>query len=658
LSNARIAVFLLAVGVQAVVQRPAAAQSDVFSKILDGQTQRTDGLGRFFIDSQTMPAFDGRWVVFRDPGPRNDDGSHAAIWSYDTRSGTFHKLVDLLTPIPAGDATFHDLQLADTAPTVRNGLVIFLATDTKARHGLYSVPADGSGPVRTIADSATADPTGGTFTVFDPGGKQAGAFSFDGTTVAFYATGTTMIPGVYTAGVDGSSLALLADSQHPAGAVNAFSTPVVAGHNAVLIGGDGAVNGAAGLYLAPVAGGGALTQLLSSTTQLPGYAASGSHARFDAPVLALDGSLVAFHATNVATGVFGLYAYELVSRSASRIADSASTLPGLGKLQAIALSGAAVSRGSVVFRASDTTGAAGLYIWKSGAASRIAGSGDMLDGRAVQGLVDPGPAAIYGSAFVFTADFGSDRALYLATPAAGAPALASVADTAANASAASIAPGEIVTLFGADLGPATLAYSPTDADRPSRLAGVRILFNGVAAPLLYVYEQYAVAIAPFGLAGAASAEITVEYNGVRSNAITVPVTNTRPGVFSLDSTGGGQGAINNLHAGIYSCNTPAEPAAPGGDIVLWVTGLGLLDPAPADGSRTPVTGAPAQQFQASVTIGGLPARITWQGPAPAQVAGLYQINCVIPAGVASGRAAVVVTADGRQSQPNLWVSVR
>ncbi len=64
------------------------------------------------------------------------------------------------------------------------------------------------------------------------------------------------------------------------------------------------------------------------------------------------------------------------------------------------------------------------------------------------------------------------------------------------------------------------------------------------------------------------------------------------------------------------------------------------------------------QYPASVAIGGRPAAITWQGAAPAQIAGLYQIDTVIPPGTPPGTAAVVVTAGGRQSQRNLTVAVK
>jgi uncharacterized protein (TIGR03437 family) len=91
--------------------------------------------------------------------------------------------------------------------------------------------------------------------------------------------------------------------------------------------------------------------------------------------------------------------------------------------------------------------------------------------------------------------------------------------------------------------------------------------------------------------------------------------------------------------------------------VLWIAGLGPLAPSQPNGSfvGTPL---PSLQFPVTVNIGGLPAQVVYSGPAPTAVAGLYQVNCVIPLATPSGNAAVTVTADGRSSQPNLILAVK
>ncbi len=405
---------------------PSAAQVYQFTRIVDGSTVRPDGLGTFYLTNRTTPSYDGTWVVFRDAGPQNDDGSHAAIWSYDTRDASLHKIVDFSTAVPGTGATFNDLELADNAPIVAHGTVVFVARDTSGMQGLYSVPA-GGGPVIRIADRTTPDPSGGTFSVFDGAGRQMGAFSFDGVNVAFHASGSTGTGGISQARPDGGGLALIADGAHPApNAVANFATPAISGSNVLITGADAAANGTGfnGIYLGHAGSSGAISSLLNSSQPLPGDTTAAFHTRFDPPVLAIDGALAAFHATDSASatpsnpaGFFGLYALDLSSGSFQTIADVNSTLAGLGTLTSIGAQGASVSQGWVLFRAADATGNSGLYVWKNGTAVRAIGRGDPLGTLKAAGFNEPGPAALAGANLVFVATFGAPYppALYLAT---------------------------------------------------------------------------------------------------------------------------------------------------------------------------------------------------------------------------------------------------
>lgn len=641
-------------------------QSYVFTRVLNNNTQRPDGNGVFNINNLTTPAFDGQWVVFKDYGNK-DDGSLQALWSFNTIDSTFHKLADLKTTVPGAATTFTDIQLPDTAPLVRKGTVIFVAHYISGAllQGLFAVPAAG-GAVVKIADYSTADPTGGKFNRLGAFGSQAGGFSFDGSTVVFAGQGNTSTSGAYSAPPDGTSLALVADTAHPftGGGVSVgnYSTPTVTGSNVLLYGTDGTdpATGYNGLYLAMVGGNGTPTEVVNSKQQLPGDTNATFHTRFDAPVLALDGMLAVFRADDPNAGVgvlYGLYTTDLASHAIGKIADVNSTLPGLGKLLNIATSGVAASQGSVLFKAGDTAGANALYLWSAGSASRVVGRGDTLDGQLVVNVQDPGNGSLYGQGFAFNADFGSvlTESLYVAVPASTVTKLAAVMNSASYTSA-SIAPGEVVTLFGTGMGPAALTAYQLDANHriATQLAGVQIAFNGFSAPLIYVSDKQSAAVVPFELAGAGSAQVVVQYSGRIAAAVTVPVTNTMPGLFSASQGGSGPGAIQNSD---QSYNSAANPAAAGSEIVLWISGLGALTPAPPNGSfvGSPL---PSLQFPVTVNIGGAPAQVVYSGPAPTAVAGLYQVNCVIPPGTPSGNAAVTVTADGRSSQPNLMVAVK
>jgi len=418
----------VAFGLCVAISPATSGQTHQFTKILDNSTMlRPDGQPFGIALCPTTPAFDGKWVVFRDPGPTNNRGSHAVIWSYNTLDGELRKLVDLKTPIAGGDAQVRDLQPLDTAPIVQNETVVFVARDSSSglhRQGLYSVPAAG-GPVQKIADYDTWGPNGGTFTLFDVYGKQVGGFSFDGATVAFTAMENAF--GAYSASPDGSSLGLVADSLRPYAAENdtvpGFYSPVVRGSNVVIIGTSGGDPRTTynGIYLGTAGGDGSLTELLNSNQPLPDNPNPDFHTRYEVPVLAFDGTLVVFRAVDTNSRFSGLYYTDLESHVINKIADSNSNLPGLGELISIASNGVAVSGGTVLFKAADFDGNSALYLWKEGTVTRIVGAGDLIDGQTVLDFTDPGGAALIGSSFVLNADFGRGmRGLYLATEAPSA----------------------------------------------------------------------------------------------------------------------------------------------------------------------------------------------------------------------------------------------
>jgi adhesin/invasin len=63
------------------------------------------------------------------------------------------------------------------------------------------------------------------------------------------------------------------------------------------------------------------------------------------------------------------------------------------------------------------------------------------------------------------------------------------------------------------------------------------------------------------------------------------------------------------------------------------------------------------QLPVSVTIGGIPASVQYQGLAPGYV-GLYQVNAVIPTGVTPGSAVpILMRQNGIPSNPNQTVTI-
>ena len=225
---------------------------------------------------------------------------------------------------------------------------------------------------------------------------------------------------------------------------------------------------------------------------------------------------------------------------------------------------------------------------------------------------------------------------------------------AAGYQSGSVAPGELVTLFGTSLGSGTiqrpLVSSTGLVDSVS--GGTRVLFDGVAAPMIYSLAGQISAVAPFTLDGKTSTQIQVEYNGTRSAPITVPVVAAIPAIFTADSSGKGQGAILNQD---NSINSTSKPAAAGSAISIYVTGAGAMQLPVIDGALAKTATNIAQE--ASVTIGGKSAQVLYAGAAPGLVEGVVQINAVVPAGVAAN-AAITVTIGGVTSPAGVTVAVR
>src|ERR1039458_8563849 len=159
------------------------------------------------------------------------------------------------------------------------------------------------------------------------------------------------------------------------------------------------------------------------------------------------------------------------------------------------------------------------------------------------------------------------------------PVMLSYVTNAADYSKDAVSPGEIVTLFGSGLGPASIAtLQVSNGTVTNTLAGTQVLFDGVAAPMIYSLNGQVSAVVPYAVAGKASTQVQVQYQGVVSNTVTMPVRAATPAIFSLDSTGVGPGAILNQDTSIDSTGNPAARLSV---IALYCTGGGVTSPASA-----------------------------------------------------------------------------
>ncbi len=227
---------------------------------------------------------------------------------------------------------------------------------------------------------------------------------------------------------------------------------------------------------------------------------------------------------------------------------------------------------------------------------------------------------------------------------------------AASFEGGAVAPGLIVTIFGSGLGPSTLTVATVDPVArafPIDIADTRILFDGVAAPLIYVSARQIGAVTPFGVAGRQVTRMEVEVHGVRAQAVFIPVAATAPAVFTQSAQGFGPGAMLNEDV---TANGPDNPASPGSLVVIYATGGGVVQPATEDGRL--VRGASPAAARVTAEVDGQPAEVIYAGGAPELIAGVLQVNIRLPANLGPGELPVVIRTGEALSQGRVTVSVR
>ena len=273
---------------------------------------------------------------------------------------------------------------------------------------------------------------------------------------------------------------------------------------------------------------------------------------------------------------------------------------------------------------------------------------------------DPAPGTYHGTVTV-TAPQGSASSTvvpvtFLVLPPSSPPVVGSIVN-AASATVGAVAPGELLSLFGQSIGPYAPAGLVLDAKGmvPTNLGGVQVLFDQIPAPIIYVSSTQINLIVPYEVAGQAFTTISIAWNGSTIPAGGVTVAPAAPGIFTVDSTGLGQGAVLNMD---NSMNGPSAPAARGSILQIFATGAGVTSPAGITGEITP-SDTKLPVLPVTVSIGGTSAQVVYAGAAPYAVSGLFQVNAVVPETVVPGSEVPILLTVGRlQSPPNTTVAVK
>ena len=268
---------------------------------------------------------------------------------------------------------------------------------------------------------------------------------------------------------------------------------------------------------------------------------------------------------------------------------------------------------------------------------------------------------------------------------------------AGGGSPAAVAPREIITIFGQNLGPASASTAqPSAVTCPGVSDGsadcltygtvwgnISVSFNyadakGASqsrlAPILMTSMNQINAIVPkevMEVLSLSSQQVSISVsNGALSTQTPfwVTVVPESPGMFTFGGLGQGQGAIINYDAtGTVTSVNSSKNAEPRGDtIAIYVTGLGsLADDSPLTGDVIPLSSAPnpVADQTVRVDIGGQPCVVTYAGAAYMAVAGLVQINAVVTPSAKTGTNVPIVVSIGtlgavRSSQSGVTLGVK
>ena len=217
-----------------------------------------------------------------------------------------------------------------------------------------------------------------------------------------------------------------------------------------------------------------------------------------------------------------------------------------------------------------------------------------------------------------------------------------------------VAPGEIISIFGCNIGPDTPApYHLTNNQFDNSVNQTRVLFDGVPAPIIFAWTNQTSVVVPYSVAGKQSTQVVAEYRGIKGPAVGLPVANVIPGIFTLNTSGSGPAAVLNSD---YTTNRAGNAAARGDYVMVFATIGGENG---QDGAIAGNALAHPLSSSVSVTVGGVNAQVLYIGNAPGLIWGMAQLNLVIPASVAPGNEVpLVINIGGTTSQTTATIAVK
>jgi uncharacterized protein (TIGR03437 family) len=212
-------------------------------------------------------------------------------------------------------------------------------------------------------------------------------------------------------------------------------------------------------------------------------------------------------------------------------------------------------------------------------------------------------------------------------------------------------------ITGQSVGPAPIvaAALPSTGTLATSLAGVSATFNNIPAPVIYALATQTAVIVPYGVAGSQTASVVLTSGTQKAAAFSVPVAPSVPALFTSNEAGTANVVAFNQDGTV---NSTRNAAAKGSVVVLYATGEGTTNPPGVDGLiaagdlfREPI-------LHVSLTIGGATAQVLYAGSSPGNVAGVMEVEAIVPAAAQTGAAAVSLTVGTASSQASANLTVK
>jgi uncharacterized protein (TIGR03437 family) len=265
------------------------------------------------------------------------------------------------------------------------------------------------------------------------------------------------------------------------------------------------------------------------------------------------------------------------------------------------------------------------FVWLGGYGTYGSGSANSHGFTTFSRTVAPLPNA--GSIFMLTTSGLS--VLNTVYPRQPAPAINAVISAADGST--SVAPGELVSIYGQNMSSLNLAAGSTPLT--TSLGNSCIVVSGSPMPLLYVSPQQINAQLPFSAVG--NTALTIHSpNGTSAN-YNLTIQPAAPSVFVTGSVMPGSNVALVVRDDNGQLVTPTNPLHPKDVITIFLTGMGQTSPAVAAGQVSPLKPLASALITPAVTLGTSNLTVGYAGLAPGEI-GVYQINATVPSGVATG----------------------